>query len=901
MIHDRGMTETDSGNGDGDGRGNGFGPRIRIVSAALAIFFCPALSLAQAISIDAAHPTKQVGSQGRDEKKGAHGGVVLGLEFGAKTGHFAEYAFENSKAIKPARISVRYARAFPGRGNLEVTLDGKAAGVIRYESTGGWGDSRKDFRWASVDVPDLAAGKHALRFTVAKSHTRDDFSEIAIPASPVLDRVGGRDDKNSVGHGANVALYTGKPSRFFYATHELGDVFSVVDGGTLRWYPDHVIVSPQAGGTARANINLDRIVISTSPEPEDVVPSETVIQSGVVEQRQVCVTQGDVVISKIHLSNPAGSKVKHVVTVTGDCRASRNWRGKPGGDKLSRRIGHLMVLVDKNVFPEFLGGLSMVVGGDRPPSRLVTGAAGTYHAEYVVDIPARSSATMLLACAFDPNLSKAQKKLFAVLEDKDPIATNRRKWEEFYTSQVPRFDCSDPTLAELYAFRWFLLRFSTAGGDLGYFKYPVVLEGRQAYQTYCCYSAPFMAFDLNWAVDPQVGYGHIASMVHAAYKDGRLPWYTAPNTNRVPVHHRSRTGLSLLPLAAWKHYLVHGSKERLREVYPGLKKNVDWWVKDRDPDGDGLFVVDHQLETGMDDLMRWPAPTLRYEAVDASSYAYANLKAVASMAAVLDETADAKRLEALAAKTAAALKNELWDATSASWRDRHPETKALSKTICVTTFYPCFAGVGEPKHLDVFRKHLFDPEQFWLPHPVPALPKNHSDFNPTGFWRGPSWPAATSHVVEGCIRSAKLHDRSLLPKAAELFKRAARNHLRPRADFYERYQPISGEPLSAFRDYMHSWWIDVFVRHVVGLTPRADGSLSLDPLPLGLAHFSMKGIPQRGHTVDVVYKARPEVGEPSCKKGLTVRIDGEEVIQVESFEPGAEPVVVPVKFVLKGD
>ena len=30
----------------------------------------------------------------------------------------------------------------------------------------------------------------------------------------------------------NVALYTGTPSRFFYATHEMGDVFSAVDGAT---------------------------------------------------------------------------------------------------------------------------------------------------------------------------------------------------------------------------------------------------------------------------------------------------------------------------------------------------------------------------------------------------------------------------------------------------------------------------------------------------------------------------------------------------------------------------------------------------------------------------------------------------------------------------------------------
>jgi len=58
---------------------------------------------------------------------------------------------------------------------------------------------------------------------------------------PVLERVGNRSDKNSVGHGRNVALYTGTPSRFFYATHELGDVFSAAGGGTIRWYPPSLL------------------------------------------------------------------------------------------------------------------------------------------------------------------------------------------------------------------------------------------------------------------------------------------------------------------------------------------------------------------------------------------------------------------------------------------------------------------------------------------------------------------------------------------------------------------------------------------------------------------------------------------------------------------------------------
>src|SRR5262249_21225655 len=80
-------------------------------------------------------------------------------------------------------------------------------------------------------------------------------------------------------------------------------------------------------------------------------------------------------------------------------------------------------------------------------------------------------------------------------------------------------------------------------GGLGAFTDSVVLEGRSAYQVYCCFSAPFMALDLRWARDPAWVQGHIAQMLRVQHEDGRFPWYATPRTAQVPVHHASATGL----------------------------------------------------------------------------------------------------------------------------------------------------------------------------------------------------------------------------------------------------------------------------------------------------------------------------------------------------------------------
>ena len=63
--------------------------------------------------------------------------------------------------------------------------------------------------------------------------------------------------------------------------------------------------------------------------------------------------------------------------------------------------------------------------------------------------------------------------------------------------------------------RWWLLAFATVD-NLGVFKHPVVLEGRSAYQVYCCYSAPFLAMDLKWHRNPLRGEGHHRAMITLA-------------------------------------------------------------------------------------------------------------------------------------------------------------------------------------------------------------------------------------------------------------------------------------------------------------------------------------------------------------------------------------------------
>jgi hypothetical protein len=840
------------------------------------------------IVIEAEKPTRQQGSQKRDLKAGASGGEVLGEDFGTAYGNFAEYKFRLEAPRGPLRIEVHYARSIPGNALLDVTLDGTKLGTLSCGPTGGWGDEAGQFRQVEVRVPALAAGEHVLVLTVVAGAALATAEEKKLRprAVPVLELVGNRADKNSMGHGKNVALYTGAPSRFFYATHELGNVFSAADGKTINWSPDYVSVTPQA---APGNINLDRIVIAGGPGAVALPVGMT--SDNLVEVRQVCVTKDDVTVSRLHFKNTSAQPITRRIEITGDCRGSFDWRGRPGGEKITRRDGNGVLMFDKNVFPEVLpDGLAMVIGGTTAPVEADVSTPGTYRLTYEVQVPAGGERDLMLACAIDRSADSARANLAKTLAQPDPIAVNRAEWERFYKNDVPQFESSDSKLNELYAFRWFLLKFSTAGGDLGLFKYPVVMEGRQAFQTYCCYSAPFVAFDMNWAIDPKVGLGHIANMKTVAYENGSFPWYASPRTNDVPLEHPSKSGMSLLPHTLWQWYQIHGDKTALRNLYATMKKNQQWWIADRDPDGNGLFSIDHQLETGMDDLhRRWKTgKPKRYEAVDATSYEILNLQAVANMARELGEKADATYFEAYAKKSSAALQNVSWDKSLELFRDRNPDTGELADYNSICVFYPMMTDAMKKEQMKEARRYLLNPKEYWTPHPLPAVSQSDPEFDPVKrYWAGPSWPAATSHIIEGFASSAKKLDRSLLPDAAELFKRAAANHTAPRPDFYERYDPFTGKGLSNFRDYMHSWWIDIYIRHVAGFEPQDNGSVVIDPLPMKLDWFALRNTPHRGHRADV------EMKSSGPDAGLTVRIDGKAVRREKKFRPGIDRLTLP--------
>lgn len=133
---------------------------------------------------------------------------------------------------------------------------------------------------------------------------------------------------------------------------------------------------------------------------------------------------------------------------------------------------------------------------------------------------------------------------------------------------------------------------------------------------------------------------------------------------------------------------------------------------------------------------------------------------------------------------------------------------------------------------------------------------------------------ANSHISDALANAARTLDPGLAPAAADFLLRYVHMLFHDgdtaRPNCYEHYNPFTGAP-SAYRgidDYMHSWIVDLLVRHLVGLQPTSSDHLVLDPLPVPVDRFAIHDLRYRGRRLDVSW---------SVREGYAVFVDGAEV------------------------
>jgi hypothetical protein len=235
-------------------------------------------------------------------------------------------------------------------------------------------------------------------------------------------------------------------------------------------------------------------------------------------------------------------------------------------------------------------------------------------------------------------------------------------------------------------------------------------------------------------------------------------------------------------------------------------------------------------------------------------------------------------------------------------------------------FTPWYFNLPEPgKGYEAAWKQLLEPSGFHAPFGPTTAEQRHPGFRVVyeGHdcqWNGPSWPYATAVTLTGMANVLNSYPQEAITRADYLktLKGYAASHRRRRSDgkvvswIDENIDPFTGAWISRTmllakdaerraegrtsnhikergKDYNHSSYCDLIITGLVGLRPRADEVVEVNPLVPADTwdYFCLDGILYHGRMLTILYdKTGAKYGKG---RGLRVLADGKEIASVETL------------------
>jgi len=302
-----------------------------------------------------------------------------------------------------------------------------------------------------------------------------------------------------------------------------------------------------------------------------------------------------------------------------------------------------------------------------------------------------------------------------------------------------------------------------------------------------------------------------------------------------------------------------------------------------------------------------------------NSYMYADARAIATMAGLLDRPSIAKVYREKAETIKTKVQQRLWNDSLGFFtvmpREYGPETPPLDIRELIG-YVPWYFNLpaDRPEYAQAW-SHALDTTGFYAPQGLTVCEQSHPYFEVSyeGHqcqWNGPSWPFATTQALKGFANLLSGYDHHVgLDKTDyyELLRQYAESHTitlengeqRPWID--ENLDPYTGKwiartrlknqaeasPEQAFRergkDYNHSAYCDLIIADLIGLKPQLDGSLVLKPLvPDDWDWFCLDRVNYHGKPLTVLWdRDGSRYGKGA---GFRIYFGNEEVYRAEEVE-----------------
>jgi hypothetical protein len=488
-------------------------------------------------------------------------------------------------------------------------------------------------------------------------------------------------------------------------------------------------------------------------------------------------------------------------------------------------------------------------------------------------------------------------ELYAHIPNKDAFA--------FLEKNIPLFECPDNDFERTYYFRWWTYRKHVRKTSDGYVitEFLPKVGWARKHNTISC-PAGHHYYEGRWLHNPQFLDDYSVFWLRKGGEPRRYSFWIAD--------------------AYYSRNLVSPNNDFLTDLLPDLIKNYEAWETGWMWNGNHLGLRDNGMfyticdRDGMEVSLSGDGyrPTL-------NSYMYGDAKAIARIARLAGNTQQAERFEKKAATLKKLIQDKLWDQQDQFFKTlavgRKPgeaaKTYNLKGVKELAGLIPWYFNLPDPGY-EAGWKELMDPKGFFAPYGPTFAEQRHPGFEISYEraecqWNGPSWPMATSSVLTGLANLLNNYEQDTIDNNAyfETLKIYTKCHQRKREDgkvvpwIDENINPYTGDWIARTRlkewengtwskkkggkergkDYNHSSYCDLIISGLVGLRPRADGIVEVNPLlPENTwDYFCLDNVLYHGRILTIIWdKTGKKYGKG---KGLSVFADGEKIAHSDSL------------------
>ncbi|MFC3688004.1 Ig-like domain-containing protein [Aquipuribacter hungaricus] len=486
----------------------------------------------------------------------------------------------------------------------------------------------------------------------------------------------------------------------------------------------------------------------------------------------------------------------------------------------------------------------------------------------------------------------------------EQVTSYNRWWAE----NIPFLDTPEDNIDKTLFYRWWLMRFNFLDADVpgNDFQFPTSMEGVTGYNNAIVLTTGMFIDDLKYFRDPVYSYGPWVSAGETA-RSGKM------EDNPGSPANWSNSYTEYVTEAGWRSYQLHGGPAPVAENLAVYGENdVEGLLEAYDGNGNDLIEYDWGAMTGNDaDAVSfdWARENGEVNMDRAeSAYLYSNAMASAEAYRAAGDEAKAVEMEALAQRVKTAVMGTLWDAEDNLIKHRQAgDSNLLVDWKEINNYYPFTVGLvpkpGDADYDDDYTEAL----RLWKyadEYPIfPFYTANQADAAERGGEGSNNFSIINSTVTFRMLSSV-LRDYPSEHIDASYYKKLlywnawshyidGDNRMPDQNEFWNSASANTGwgdEQSIGYRSWIHHTILGTtnftMIEDAMGLRPRSDAKIELDPIDIDWPYFTANNIRYRDKDLTVVWDEPGDGQRPygtDVPEGYSVFLDGSLAFTVGSL------------------